>query len=135
MEKKNNKKLLLIIIPVVIILALVAIFYLAKPGTNKGAKSITITVVDNSGASTEYKLNTDAEYLRQAMEETEELTFSGDESEFGMMVTEINGLVADYNVDGSYWAFYVNGDYCQYGIDTQPVADQDAFSIEYTAAQ
>ena len=48
------------------------------------------------------------------------------------MVVEINGVTADYNVDQSYWAFYVNDEYCNYGVDSQPVADGDVFRIEYT---
>lgn len=127
----KNKKLL--IIPAIIIVVLVAIFFIAKPGTNAGNKDITITVVDNEDNSIEYEVSTDAEYLRQAMEEAEGLSFSGDESDFGLMVLEVNGVTADFNVDGSYWAFYVNGEYCEYGVDSQPVADGDEFSIEYTA--
>lgn len=48
------------------------------------------------------------------------------------MVTVVNGVSADYNVDGSYWAFYVNDEYCQFGVDEQPVNDKDTFKIEYT---
>jgi len=66
------------------------------------------------------------------MEEADGLTFDGDEGEYGMMVMTVNGETADYNVDQSYWSFYVNGEYCNYGIDTQPVADGDAFKIVYT---
>lgn len=128
---KKNKKLL-VLIPVVLIAVLLVVFAVFKAQPTAGSKAISITVVDDAGNATDYSVKTDAEFLRQAMEETKDLTFSGEESEYGMMVTEVNGLAADYNVDASYWAFYVNGEYCQYGIDSQPVADGDAFSIEYT---
>lgn len=130
---KKNKKLWLLLIPVVLVILLGVIYFAAKPKATVGGKHISITVVDNTGASTSYEVDTDAEYLRQAMEEADGLSFSGDESEYGMMVTEVNGVVADYNVDASYWAFYINGEYCEYGIDSQPITDQDAFSIEYTS--
>lgn len=97
-----------------------------------GAKSITIEVVDNHGDSTMYDVRTDAEYLRQAMEEAQGLEFSGSESEYGMMVDTVNGVTADWNVDQSYWGFFVNGEYCNYGIETQPVTDGDAFQIIYS---
>ncbi|MCQ2473358.1 MAG: DUF4430 domain-containing protein [Saccharofermentans sp.] len=129
---KNKKKLLLLLIPVVLIAALVAGYFLLKPKTAKGSKNIEIRVVDNAGETKVYDVNTDAEYLRQAMEEAKGLTFSGDESDYGLMVVEINGVTADYNVDQSYWAFYVNDEYCNYGVDSQPVADGDVFRIEYT---
>lgn len=79
-----------------------------------------------------YNVKTDAEFLRQAMEETKGLTFSGTESEYGMMVETVNGETADYNADGAYWAFYVNDEYCNYGIDSQPVVDGEAYRIVYT---
>ncbi|MBR6381239.1 MAG: DUF4430 domain-containing protein, partial [Lachnospiraceae bacterium] len=44
------------------------------------------------------------------------------------------GEQAIYAVDNAYWAFYVNDEYCQYGIDSQPVADGDAFKIVYESA-
>ena len=33
-----------------------------------------------------------------------------------------------------YWSFYVNDEYCNYGIDSQPVHDGDKFRIEYTVS-
>lgn len=131
--KKSNKKLIIGVVVMVLLIALfAAVFFLFKPKAVQGAKSITIEVVDNNAASTVYDVHTDAEYLRQAMEEADGLEFSGTESEYGLMVETVNGVTADYNVDQSYWGFYVNDEYCNYGIDTQPVADGDAFRIVYT---
>lgn len=129
---KNKKKLFLVLIPVVLIAIMAIAYFTYKVTPRTGSKHITIDVVDNNGDKQEYGIDTDAEYLRQAMEEIKDLTFSGDESEYGMMVTTVNGVVADYNKDQAYWAFYVNDEYCNYGIDEQPVADGDVFRIEYT---
>lgn len=133
MEKKMNKKLLLgagILVALIAVFAIVFALFSAKPV--EGSKSITIEVVNKAQESTIYELKTDAEYLRGAMDEAEGLTYDGTESEYGMMISAINGEVADFNVDQSYWGFYVNGEYCNYGIDTQPVYDGDAFQIVYT---
>lgn len=129
---KKSKKGLLVLIPIAIIAVLAVLFIALRPGTTAGSKAIQINVVDAEGGVANYSVKTDAEYLRQAMEEAKGLTFSGDESEYGLMVTEVNGVVADYNVDQSYWAFYVNDEYCNYGVDEQPVTDGDVFRIEYT---
>ncbi len=118
------------LIAVVAILIGVYAAFGAKPV--EGSKNITIEVVNKAEESTVYELSTDAEFLRQAMDEAEGLTYEGSESEYGLMVTTVNGEVADYNVDCSYWSFYVNDEYCNYGIDTQPVTDGDAFAIVYT---
>ena len=99
-----------------------------------GRKEITIEVVDSSGTSAIYELTTTAEYLQQAMDEAEGLTYSGSEGPFGPMIETINGESAVYETDNAYWSFEVNGEYCSYGIAEQPVEDGDAFQIIYTPA-
>jgi flagellar basal body-associated protein FliL len=132
-KKSNKLKIFAGVLIVVVIAAIFAGVYFkfgAKPV--EGSKAITIEVIDNEAQSTEYEINTDAEYLRQAMEESG-MEFSGTESEeYGMMVETVNGVTADYNADGAYWAFYVDGEYCSYGIDSQPVEDGQAYQIIYT---
>ncbi len=131
-KKQTNKKALIgaaALIAVIAVLAVVFFVFREKPV--QGQKSITIEVIDNTQSSTVYEVHTDAEYLRQAMEEAKGLEFLGTESEYGLMVETINGVTPDYNVDGAYWSFYVNGAYCNYGIDSQPVEDGDAFVIKY----
>ena len=135
-KKNNGKKIGIgIAILVVLIAAALIIYFVAKPKPAEGAKALTIEVVDAQGAATTYEVHTDAEYLRQALEETEGLTIEGTESEYGLMVETVNGLTADYATDGAYWAFYVNDSYCEYGVDTQPVNDGEEYSIVYTAAE
>ena len=111
-------------------LALAYFTFRAKPVS--GSKNITISVVNSKAETTEYRLKTDAQFLRQAMDEAEGLTYTGTEGAYGLMISAVNGETADYNVDASYWGFFVNGEYCNYGIDQQPVNDGDAFSIVYT---
>ena len=95
-------------------------------------KSIVVTVVDDKKNEKEYKHNTDAEFLRQALEEIDDLTIEGEDSDTGLYVKKVNGITADYNVDQSYWAFYINDEYCKAGVDTQTVTDGDSFKIVYT---
>ncbi len=131
--EKNKKKLMTGVIALAAAIAVFAgIYFLFRVKPAEGSKSVTIDVVNDVQEKTTYEIRTDAEYLRRAMEETEGLTFSGSESEYGMMVDTVNGVKADHNVNGAYWAFYVNGGYCNYGIDSQPVLDGDVFTIEYT---
>lgn len=132
--KKTNKKVLFGILALAAVIAvLAAVYFIFGEKPVAGSKSITIEVVNKARETTSYEVKTDAEYLRQAMEEAEGLTFSGTEGEFGMVVDTVNGETANFNTDGAYWAFYVNEEYCNYGIDTQPVMDGDTFTITYTA--
>lgn len=131
-NKKFNKKALIgvvALIAVIAVMAAVFVTFRAKPV--EGSKEIVIEVVDNNQETTTYELKTDAEYLEQAMEEAEGLTFSGTEGAYGLMIDTVNGLTADYNTDGAYWSFYVNDEYCMNGISTQPVLDGDTFTIQY----
>jgi hypothetical protein len=133
-ENKNTKKKVIIGIAVVAVIAVIfaVIYNIAKPKAVEGAKEVTIEVIDNEEASTVYEVHTDAEFLRQAMEEAG-IEFSGTESEaYGLMVETVNGVTADYNTDGAYWAFYVDGEYCNYGVDSQPVEDGQDYQIVYT---
>jgi hypothetical protein len=136
MEAKKKKTGLIIGVCAlaVAVIALIVVFVLNRPQPQTGAKNITIEVVSSDSSSKTYNVNTDAEFLRQAMDEADGLTYSGTDSEYGMMVEVVNGESAVYATDNAYWAFYVNGEYCNFGIDSQPVADGDAFSIVYTDA-
>ena len=51
------------------------------------------------------------------------------------MVDTVNGILADYNTNGAYWAFYLGDEYCNYGIDQQPVQDGESYRIVYTVAE
>ncbi len=132
-DKKNSKTIwIACAVLLVLIAAFALIWHFAAPKPVQGAKTLSIEVVDDKEETVNYEVHTDAEFLRQAMEETEGLTFEGTESEYGLMVETVNGLTADYDANGSYWAFYVDGEYCQFGIDSQPVNDGEAYSIVYT---
>lgn len=132
--KANAKKILGVAAVVLLVAALAVLFVVFREKPVEGSKSITIEVVNSLAESEMYELKTDAEYLRQAIEETEGLVVEGEETEYGLSVSTVNGERADYTLDGAYWGFYVNGEYCNYGVDTQPVEDGDAFKIEYTPA-
>lgn len=132
-NKKNNKKLIIIAAAVLVVLVAVfaVVWGLNKPATTKGAKNVSIAVVDDNAVETTYSVNTDAEYLAQIFDEVDSLTVEGSTSEYGLYIETVNGLTADYAANGAYWAIYVNGEYGMYGADSQPVNDGDAFSLVY----
>ena len=47
----------------------------------------------------------------------------GDIGEYGLYVTKVDGITADYNTDGTYWAFYVDGEYALSGVDMTEITD------------
>ncbi len=130
----NRKKILAVAAFIIIAASFAVIFVMFRPATSAGSKSITIEVVDSSQKTTSYDVKTDAEFLRQAMDETDGLTYSGEEGDYGIMLSTVNDERADYEKDGAYWSVMVNGEYGNYGIDDQPVTDGDVYQIVYTKA-
>lgn len=105
-----------------------------------GTKRIKVTVVDDAGKRTVYRVCTKARYLRQVFEEMEADEATGfsmeiDETRYGAIVQSVNALEADYQVNKAYWEFYVNGDYCSDGIDGQPVEHRGKYKVVYTIEQ
>lgn len=136
MQKKTIKILAIVAGVLVFVAAISALLGISfafkdKPTSNDTSeKSIVIEVVDANEDSTTYNVLTEAECLEEAMNEADGLVYETNDG----MVMVINGVRADYVLDGAYWSFYVNGDYCNYGIAEQPVNDGDHFRIVYTKA-
>lgn len=97
--------------------------------TEAETKHITLTVTYEDGSSDSYEIDTEADYLKDAIDTTVEL--GGEESDYGFYITSVNGVEADYDADGAYWAIYVNDEYGSYGVDSQPVTDGDSFALVY----
>lgn len=128
----NKKKAIGIVLFIVLIAALCVAYFAFRDKATTGTKEITIEVVNSMEETTSYEVKTDAKYLSQAMEDAKDLEFSGQEDQYGMMLTTVNGETADYNENGAYWCIMVNGEYGNYGIDQQPVTNGDVYQIVYT---
>lgn len=93
--------------------------------------TITIEIKDAEGNITSFAGDTDDEFLFDALSDIEGVTIDGEDQSWGYMITTINGITADYDTDGAYWAIYVNGEYGQNGVQTQPVTDGDVYTFVY----
>ena len=130
----KSKKILAVALVAVLIAALALVYVAYSEKTVEGMKHVTIEVVMADETSTVYEVDTDGEYLIDAMNAAEGLAFEGEEGIYGLSISTVNGVRADYTLDGAYWAFYVGGEYCNYGVSEQPIEDGDEFSIVYTIA-
>ena len=97
----------------------------------EGATTITVEVTAEEKTVT-FTIHTDGTTLRQALEENG--LVAGEESEYGLFVTAVNGMTVDYDADGFYWAFYKSGEYLMTGVDTTEIADGEQYEIVCTAA-
>ena len=92
--------------------------------------TITLEVIGPDGSSKEHTVKTDSsKNLRQALEGAG--LISGDEGAYGMYVKVVDGVTADYDIDGSYWSLTKDGVMCS-GVDSTKIADGDHFEFTYT---
>ena len=131
MNRNINEKLIASVVAVLVIAVFAVAYFAFSEKPVKGEKDIVIEVINSKGESVVYEVDTDAEFLRGAMEDADGLTFSGFDSEFGLTLTTVNGEETDFTT--AFWGTYVNGEMCNYGIDTQPIKDGDAFKIVYSS--
>lgn len=96
-----------------LLLALVMVFTLVACGTSKTA--FTVVTTDLEGKETTFELQSDAKTVGEAL--LNEGIIKGHDTEYGLYVDEVNGIALDWETDGKYWAFYINGEYAQAGVD------------------
>lgn len=128
--KKNGK----LIAGAAAILVLVAVFagiwFATRPATSEGAKTITVEVVHKDESSKTFTYHTDVEYLGEVLQS--EGLVKGEQGDYGLYMTEVDGEAAVYETDGAYWAFYQDGEYASQSVDQTPISDGDSFSLVYT---
>ncbi|MBP3654278.1 MAG: DUF4430 domain-containing protein [Oscillospiraceae bacterium] len=88
----------------------------------------TFVVVDGEGNETSFDITTDKATVGEAL--LEEGLIAGEDGQYGLYVTEVNGITADYNVDQTYWAFYVDGEYASTGVDTTEAVDGSTYMFK-----
>ena len=94
----------------------------------EGKTVFTFTVVDKDGNETEFEIHTDKTTVGEALVELK--LIEGETSEYGLYVKKVNGITADYDVDGTYWAFYVDGEYAMSGVDSTTIEEGKTYSMK-----
>ena len=115
----NMKKLLSLLLVLVMVFTLVAC---------SAKTSFTVVTTDLSGKETTHKIKTDAATVGEAL--IEEGLIKGHTTDYGLYVDEVNGIALDWDKDGKYWAFYINGEYAQTGVDTTNVEDGAVYTFK-----
>ena len=127
----KNKKVLLAIVALVAAAALMVGLWAAnRPETVAGGKAIAVTVVHKDASEKVFAYNTDHEYLGAVL--LEEGLVEGEAGEYGLMISAVDGEVADWNVDKSYWAIYIGEEYATTGADGIVLTDGGQYSLVYT---
>lgn len=102
---------------------------IAEKEVGEGAKTITFTAVDGENQATVFTVHTDAEFLRGALEPHG--IIAGSDSDFGMWVTTVNGIVAN-DANQEWWKLYGGATMSNYGVDTQKIVDGGKYTFVLT---
>ena len=88
----------------------------AATEVGEGSTSFAFQVTFADGSRQDYTVKTDSTVVGEALQDAG--LIAGEESEYGLYVKTVAGQTLDYDADGMYWAFYVNGEYAASGVDT-----------------
>jgi hypothetical protein len=139
--KKTVKSIISILLSLVFIVTLVSCNSVDKTGLwenatylkdmefGEGSKTVVVEVKVGEQAIT-FTVKTDKDTVGAAL--LEHNLIAGDEGQFGLYIKTVNGITADYDVDQSYWAFYINGEYAMTGVDGTKITEGEAYKLEYT---
>ena len=94
----------------------------------EGQTQFDFTVVDKDGNVSKFEIHTDKETVGAALLELE--LIAGEDGEFGLYVKNVNGITADYDVDQTYWAFYIDGEYAMSGVDTTTIEEDMTYAFK-----
>lgn len=131
--KKNFMKILKISALLVLMAAMVlsVISCGKEEEVTDGAEiTITVEVIKKSGESKEFEIVTTSTTLADALVDAG--LVEGTEDMYGLYITTVDGEVADYSVDSSYWALSKDGEYLMTGASQTTIADGEHYEITYT---
>ncbi len=80
--------------------------------------------------SVTFTVNTDETVVGTAL--IENGIISGDDGPYGLYVKTVNGIFADYDVNGAYWGFYQDGEYAMNGVDTTNIENGAHYEMVYS---
>lgn len=94
----------------------------------EGNTSFNFEVIDQEGNQYKYEIFTDKTTVGDALQELN--LIEGEESDYGLYVKKVNGILADYDTDGVYWAFYEEGQYASQGVDSCEITEGSTYSFK-----
>lgn len=138
MQKTQIKKTLSVLVCAVLIAA-VALFTsgcnsTTPPETPDTSETSAVTsefkfsVTDADGKTTDFTISTNKKIVGEALQD--EGLISGDEGPYGLYVKTVNGITLDYEKDGMYWAFYINGEMAPAGVDMTEIKEGEIYSFK-----
>ena len=135
MQKKSFKKLLSLLLAVVLVaaVALVTVGCSDKSKDDVSSSqqtevSFRFTVTHSKGEEKEFTIKTTEKTVGAAL--IAEGLIAGEDGIYGLYVKTVNGETLDYDKDGMYWSFYIDGEYAMSGVDTTEIEEGKIYSFK-----
>lgn len=126
-----NKKILLAVIALVVVAAvMVGVYFATRPEPVDGQKTITVTVIHKDGTSKDFTYKTQEEYLGPVLQS--QGLVEGENSEYGLYITAVDGETADYSVDQGWWQLFIGEESATTGADAVAIQDGGIYKLIYT---
>lgn len=100
--------------------------YRSDKSFGTGEKTVTVEVKAD-GYSVIFTIKTNAATLADALIENN--LVEGDNSQFGLYIKRVNGILADYDIDQTWWGVEQNGVPSDYGVSQINVSDGDRYEL------
>jgi len=135
-------KITLLVLAAAMLAILTACGAAATTGSSPDSPDGAVQVIGQGSLSFRFEVTDDAETLTAWDVSTDETTvgdaliavglIKGDVSEFGLYVTEVNGLIADYDANQSWWGFFIDGEMAMAGADATDIEEGKVYAFIYT---
>ena len=125
-----NKKMLIALIAFVVVIALaVGIYFIAKPETQEGSKTVTLVVVHGDKTEKKLTVKTDAQYLEEVL--LSEGILKAEDNENGLYNT-VDGETVNWDENQSWWQIFEGDTASVRGVKEIPVEDGGVYKLVYT---
>lgn len=126
---KKNKTLIAVIIFAVLVAAAALVWHFCGPNAeaNTFDKTVTVTVIHGDSSEKKFDIATNEEYLRGALEQ--EKLVEGDESEYGLFITSVDGEAADSAAEQWWCVCDGEGNMAMTGVDEIAISDGDSYQL------
>ena len=93
-------------------------------GTGATTFDLEVCVGENKVVFT---VSTDEKMLDKALLSLD--IIEGRDDKYGLYIERVNGILADYSIDQTYWALYINGSYALTGISSTEITSGATYKL------
>ena len=131
---RRNAKIILSRSLVAVLIAVTALSFsscsVGRREYDTRVKTVTVEVTHKSGEKVEHVIETAATNLGTALSESGFV--EGEDGQYGFYINAVDGEVADYNVDSSFWSITKDGEELFTGASETYISDGEHYELTYT---